>query len=103
LACLLIQSLTWAESLPSRGLSIRPLVYLGQVSYALYLVHTTPLARLIDPLFSSSPIVFYGVMNLVSAGFYQWVERPGRNAVLSAGAWLYNRWFKVPGTYNSPT
>src|SRR6185436_17204907 len=71
----------------SRAMAWAPFVYLGRISYALYLVQMTPLGkglfyRLLPsdhPLFL--PLLYVG-MNAVSAVLYEVVEEPGRRLVL---------------------
>lgn len=83
----LILSLTCPNSLFSRILSHDVPVYMGRISYALYLVQYTfftmdliPYLNSVHPLF---PVVFYGASNVVSMGLYELVEKPGRTLILS--------------------
>jgi peptidoglycan/LPS O-acetylase OafA/YrhL len=84
---LAILCLTCSTSAVSRLMALPPLVYLGRISYALYLVQMTPLAkgllyRLLPgdhPLFL--PLLYVG-MSLVSAVLFEVVEEPGRRLVL---------------------
>jgi peptidoglycan/LPS O-acetylase OafA/YrhL len=85
LAGLLILSLTCPTAVPARVLSGRLFVFLGQASYALYLFQATPVAHVLYAPFAQAPILFYGLMNLLSAGFYALIERPARKMVLGAG------------------
>jgi peptidoglycan/LPS O-acetylase OafA/YrhL len=84
---LAILSLTCGTSPVSRAMALGPLVYLGRISYALYLIQMTPLGkglmyRLLPsehPLFL--PLLYVG-MSAVSAVLFEVVEEPGRRLVL---------------------
>ena len=83
-----ILSLTCPSALFSRLLSLRFPVYLGTISYALYLFQGTPLAHSLFPTFRESPLLFYGVISLMSAFWYEAIERPSRRLVLWLGGRL---------------
>lgn len=83
----LIFALTCSTSSLSRVLALRPFVYLGRVSYALYLIQLTPLGkglfyRLIPLDAPGSGLLLYAGMTLVSAMLFEWVEEPGRRLVM---------------------
>jgi peptidoglycan/LPS O-acetylase OafA/YrhL len=83
----LILSLTSARSPLSRILGVAPLVYLGRVSYAMYLIQLTPLGkgllyRLIPSGTPGYVLLLYAGMTAVSALLYELVEEPGRRLVL---------------------
>jgi peptidoglycan/LPS O-acetylase OafA/YrhL len=83
----LILGLTSPASVLTRALSLSPLVYLGRVSYALYLIQLTPLGKglLYSLLPQQAPafgLLLYAGMTLVSALLYELVEEPGRRLVL---------------------
>lgn len=83
----LILSLTCEHSPLSRLLGAAPFVYLGRVSYALYVVQLTPLGKglLYRLIPSGTPwygLVLYVGMTAVSALLYELVEEPGRRLVL---------------------
>ena len=83
----LILCLTSPASPLSRALSLGPLVYLGRVSYALYLIQLTPLGKgllysIIPPDAPAFGLLLYAGMTLVSALLYELVEEPGRKLVL---------------------
>ncbi|MEO8610202.1 MAG: acyltransferase [Chloroflexota bacterium] len=86
-----ILSLTNPMSAIARLLSQPLPVYLGHISYALFLLQTTTIARGINFMllpvlgFFTVPI-FYVLMTLCSAILYQYIERPSRSVVLKAGA-----------------
>jgi peptidoglycan/LPS O-acetylase OafA/YrhL len=85
LAGMLILSLTCPTAISSRLLS-RPLpVYMGQISYALYLFQTMPIGHNLYPFFRASPPLYYVVMNVLSAFWYEAVERPAHRFVLWLG------------------
>lgn len=79
--CLLIPAL--AISRPARskpGVLVAPLVFLGQISYAVYLLHF-PLLTLWEkvlppPMFH--PVLFLGALLLLSAATFVWIEEPAR-------------------------
>jgi peptidoglycan/LPS O-acetylase OafA/YrhL len=85
-ALVLIFGLTDPRSPLSRGLGLAPFVYLGRVSYALYLIQLTPLGkgllyRLIPPGTPGFGLLLYIGMTLVSALLYELVEEPARRLV----------------------
>ena len=86
-----VLSLTCPTAISSRILSLRFPVYLGSISYALYLFQGTPLAHSLFPTLNKSPLLFYGVISLMSAFLYEAVERPARRFVLWFGGRLSNR------------
>jgi peptidoglycan/LPS O-acetylase OafA/YrhL len=71
----------------SRIFSFAPLVYLGKLSFALYLVHQIPIHAHnlgIEPFSSISwPLYLTGVI-LVSAALHHFVENPARHGILKA-------------------
>jgi len=84
---LLILALTSPGNPAARALGIAPLEYLGKVSYALYLVQSTPLGkglfyRLIPHTGDFTLVLLYAGMTLVSAALYELVEEPARKLVL---------------------
>jgi peptidoglycan/LPS O-acetylase OafA/YrhL len=84
-----IVALTCPASWPARILSAAPLVYLGRISYALYLVQMTAPARrmLLGITLASNAgrvLLLYVAMSLVSALLYELVEKPGRTLTLRA-------------------
>lgn len=94
-AALMILSLTCTESAIARLLSHPIPVYLGRISYALYLLHTMQIGRtifhLLNATIPATLIGFYLIMNGVSAVFYHLVEKPAQAAVIQAGRWLHNQ------------
>ncbi len=100
---LVIVCLTARDSPVARLLGFPLFVYMGRISYALYLVQMTPLGkgllyRLIPgdhPWFV--PLLYVG-MNLVSAGLYEVVEEPGRRAMTR----LFARGHDAPGPDRAP-
>ena len=82
-----IIALTNEQMLLSRILSWRIFVYLGRISYALYLIQLTPIAIfpfvgwLEQEYFLYIPVLYIG-MNVISALLYEFVEKPGRTLVL---------------------
>ena len=83
-----ILSLTCPTSGAARLLNKSLPVYMGHISYALYLLQATPIARILFPILNQSGLALYAVMNGVSAIFYEVIERPGKRFVLRAGAWI---------------
>ncbi|MEP7284856.1 MAG: acyltransferase [Chloroflexota bacterium] len=76
---LLIFALTREGTPLARLLSWSPLVYMGRISYALYLVQLTPLVGFMRPW---PPLLFYAGANIVSAALYQFIEEPARKLIL---------------------
>ena len=69
----------------TRFLGNRYFVYLGVISYALYLVHLTPLMAWLIPLVSS-PLdlaAAYAIATLLSVALYELLEQPARRAILN--------------------
>jgi peptidoglycan/LPS O-acetylase OafA/YrhL len=86
-AALLILSLTSAVNPLARFLGRRPFVYLGKISYALYLVQYTSLGKgLFYPILPRSPllglVLLYAGQCAVSAILFELVEEPARRLVL---------------------
>lgn len=79
-AGLLILTLTCETAPLSRFLSWKVFVYLGRVSFALYLIQNTVL---IDFMRGWDLVPFYIGANVMCAVFYQFVEEPGRRAVMN--------------------
>jgi peptidoglycan/LPS O-acetylase OafA/YrhL len=84
----LVVALTCRRAPLSQLLSFRLPVYLGRVSYALYLIQLTPLGngllyRVLPGREGVHLLVLYVGMNLVAALLFELVEEPGREAVLA--------------------
>jgi hypothetical protein len=84
----LVLALTCRQAPLSRLLSLRPAVYLGRISYALYLIQLTPLGNRL--LYHFLPgregvhlLVLYAGMSLVAALLFEVVEEPAREIVLA--------------------
>ncbi len=89
-AASLVVSLTFAANPIARALSLSPFVYLGKVSYALYLVQLTPIGkglfyRILPRTDDFALIALYLGITAVSAILYELVEEPARRAILRAG------------------
>jgi len=82
-ACGVVLGLT-SDNRLTRFLGNRYFVYLGLISYALYLIHLSPLMIWIPSLVHSVPdlITAYAVATLLSMACYEFVERPARVAIL---------------------
>lgn len=88
---LLIFVLASSRGIVARTLSCRPLVYLGEVSFSLYLVHQLVIRRTMDQdaiLFAGwprgTPFVFVAAVSLlVAMAFYHLIEMPARRAIVS--------------------
>ncbi len=70
-------------------LSWRPFVYLGEISFALYLIHYNYIAfhlyefaKVTDMNFWVAIIFLYAILSLVSALCYEMVERPSQHLIL---------------------
>jgi peptidoglycan/LPS O-acetylase OafA/YrhL len=84
----LVLALTCARAPLSRVLAVRPAVYLGRVSYALYLIQLTPLGngllqRLVPGTGAVHLLLLYAGMNLVAALLFELVEEPAREAIVT--------------------
>jgi peptidoglycan/LPS O-acetylase OafA/YrhL len=84
---LLIVALTAPRNPAARVLGVAPLVYLGKVSYALYLVQLTPLGkgllyRVLPHEGAGALAVLYAGLTAVSLVLYELVEEPARRLVL---------------------
>jgi len=79
---------------PGRILSWGPLVYLGRISYGFYLIQLAlvaePLARWATNAGPARLLVLFILLNLVSAGLYEGVERPSRR-------WIVEHWDRPRG------
>lgn len=82
-------------SFVSRGLSWRPFVYGGEISYALYLIHYNKItihlyeyAKEANWGFWTSIVVLYLIISLISAFFYEVVERPAQHLILEKSGLL---------------
>ncbi|PQV53259.1 acyltransferase [Paraburkholderia sp. BL21I4N1] len=84
--------LSRSEAFASRVLTFAPLLFIGEISYSLYLVHTN-----VEPVFHVSPetvlsdhvgmaiarcVLFIGVSLLIATASYRFVEMPARLQVL---------------------
>jgi hypothetical protein len=84
----LVVALTCRRAPLSRVLALGPAVYLGRISYALYLIQLTPLGKGLFPLLPAGDVVhvamLYVGMNVVSALLFELVEEPARETLLDA-------------------
>jgi len=73
-----------SENRLTRFLGNRYFVYLGMISYALYLIQLTPLMAWVRDLVHSVPdlAMAYAIATLFSMAFYDLVERPARIFIL---------------------
>jgi peptidoglycan/LPS O-acetylase OafA/YrhL len=81
---MLILALTCEEAPLSRLLSWEGFVYLGRISFALYLVQKTVL---VDFMRGWDLVPFYIGANIICAMLYQFVEEPARKAVMNFKFW----------------
>jgi len=86
-AAVLVLSLTSPGNPIARVLGVAPLVYLGKVSYALYLVQLTPLGkglfyRVLPRNDDTALLALYLGITAVSAILYELVEEPARHLIL---------------------
>jgi peptidoglycan/LPS O-acetylase OafA/YrhL len=89
-AASLVISLTFAGNPLARVLSVSPFVYLGKVSYALYLVQLTPIGkglfyRVLPRTDDVALLALYAGITAVSAILYELVEEPARRLILRTG------------------
>lgn len=75
----------------TRLLALAPIVFLGEVSYSIYLCH--PLALKIAPVRAADPLRFieFGVavaiVCIIAVGLYVLIERPAKVALRGLGTW----------------
>lgn len=86
-AAALVLSFTSARNPIARILGIAPLVYLGKVSYALYLIQLTPLGkglfyRVLPRNDDAALLALYLGITAVSAILFELVEEPARHLIL---------------------
>jgi peptidoglycan/LPS O-acetylase OafA/YrhL len=84
----LVLALTCREAPLSRLLALRPAVYLGRISYALYLIQLTPLGanllyRILPGRDGVPLLSLYLGMSVVAALLFELVEEPARRTVLA--------------------
>ena len=89
-AASLVVSLTSSGNPAARLLSLSPFVYLGKVSYALYLVQLTPIGkglfyRVLPRTDDLALLALYAGITAVSAILYELVEEPARRLILRTG------------------
>jgi len=89
-AASLVISLTFAGNPLARVLSVSPFVYLGKISYALYLVQLTPIGkglfyRVLPRTDDVALLALYLGITAVSAILYEFVEEPARRLILRTG------------------
>jgi len=75
----LIISLTCETTVLARVLSWSPVVYLGRISYGVYLIQLTQLLWFMS---NWPPVLFYVGTTLISAALYQFYEEPVRKLLL---------------------
>jgi peptidoglycan/LPS O-acetylase OafA/YrhL len=98
---ILILSLTDPKDLLSRTLSLPALIYLGEISYSLYMVHwpvrvmirySLKAAGLLTMMPPSVLVLCYTVTTLaVAAASYHYIELPGRALLRRAADWRAGR------------
>jgi peptidoglycan/LPS O-acetylase OafA/YrhL len=114
----IILSLTCPTALAARLLAWAPFVYMGKISYALYLIQMTPLGQeaLLGVRLGPQLVhvmALYIAMNVVSALLFEGIEVPARKLVLRAvdgalagrGTWLPRlrvRLDRLPLSWNPP-
>jgi peptidoglycan/LPS O-acetylase OafA/YrhL len=87
-SAVIVVALTCRHAPLSRLLSLRPAVYLGRVSYALYLIQLTPLGNgVLSRLLPGSDLLSlagrYAGMNVIAAVLFELVEEPARETILA--------------------
>lgn len=93
-AGLLITALTCKSLWISKILSLAPFVYLGKISYALYLVQGGQLFERLITLPNTLAWIAakYGATSVISAFLYELVEKPGSRFVKSISTRLHTRY-----------
>jgi peptidoglycan/LPS O-acetylase OafA/YrhL len=82
----------------SRVLAARPLVFLGEISYSIFLIHY-PIARLMGDAIKKYPesppwawgVGYVAIVLLASCAIYFIVERPMRRAIVWGARWVLER------------
>ena len=88
----------------NRWLSVRPVVFLGKISYSVYLLHFTVMILwgrwVIDASVAATYLSLMGpvlaISILLSAAFYSWVERPAVLAGNRVCKWLARHFAAAP-------
>lgn len=92
LSALLITSLLNPQNPVARGLAHPFPVYLGRISYAVYLLHLSPLMAPVTQLAEiigvppTSPLYGWFMLagaNVLAVPFYEWIEKPARHSLLT--------------------
>ena len=84
---ILIVTLASGRGLAGRLLALWPLVFLGEISYSVYMLHQILMKAFFTyGLLQAGAAVFFGVLLVVCTLSYALVERPARNAVRRATA-----------------
>jgi peptidoglycan/LPS O-acetylase OafA/YrhL len=104
-SALTVLALTCRPAPLSRLLSLAPLVYLGRISYALYLIQLTPLgsgllSRLLPGSSLAHMLVLYAGMNVVAALLFELVEEPARETIV--GLWRRRSPSSLPPARGTP-
>ena len=89
LFCMIILGLARSDDAAARFLSTRPMVLLGEASYALYILHVPAMyvyakaLRMvgIGSLSAATTLAYFAVAVLVSVAAHLWFERPLREAI----------------------
>jgi peptidoglycan/LPS O-acetylase OafA/YrhL len=78
---LLIMAVACGRGAIGKILSIRPFVYLGNISFSMYLFHYILIRLMPNP----SPFVFFLALAVVPVLVFELVEKPCRSAIVSIG------------------
>ena len=97
-AAVLIFVLAFQQGAISWVLSLRPLVWLGEISYAIFLLHF-PIGRVIWDIAKTHPdvpswqwsAIYLVAVLAASSVVYLTVEKPLRRGIVSGAAWLLRR------------
>jgi len=86
LSGIIILSLTHSGTIIYRVMSHPLLLYLGRISFALYILQLTPIVLWLETALHSDHRMYvwllYVLANVISAGFYELVEKPARSFIL---------------------
>lgn len=91
--CALLVLTVWRSGLVARALNTAPLLWLGQVSFSLYLVHepiVVSVAQVTGDMWQTLGCSL--VLSLLAGwAFYTWIEKPAHGLSRSVGDWSADR------------
>lgn len=84
---ILIAAFAGGRGIVGRALSVRPLVFLGEISFSLYMLHQVLMKAFVTTFkWPDVPeVIFFGVLLVLSSASYLLVEKPGQRLLLGRG------------------